>query len=66
MTILKPGTHYWCTCGKSKTNPFCDGAHKGSSKKPVAFEVTEEKDYPICGCGKTKNPPYCDGSHDQN
>jgi len=65
MTILKPGTHYWCACGKSKNGAFCDGSHKGTGKEPFAFEVTEEKDYSICGCGKTKNPPYCDGSHDE-
>ena len=58
-------TYYWCSCGKSQNQPFCDGAHTGSSFEPVAF--TAEKDGPmyLCQCKHTKNPPYCDGSHNE-
>ncbi len=65
MPVLKPGTYYWCSCGKSEKGLFCDGSHKESDKEPVSFEVTEEKDVGLCGCRKTKNPPYCDGTHKQ-
>ena len=65
MPVLKPGKYYWCSCGKSKKELFCDGSHKDSGKEPVMFEVTEEQDVPLCGCRKTKNQPYCDGSHEQ-
>jgi CDGSH iron-sulfur domain-containing protein 3 len=56
-------TYYWCACGQSANQPFCDGSHKGSSFVPKPF--TAEKDGPawLCGCKTTKNSPFCDGSH---
>ncbi len=56
-------TVYWCSCGQSKNQPFCDGSHKGSSFVPV--ELTPEKSEAVflCLCKHTKNPPFCDGSH---
>ena len=56
-------TYYWCACGKSAQQPFCDGSHMGSGFTPKAF--TAEKDGPayLCGCKHSKNPPFCDGSH---
>ncbi|HUI44410.1 MAG TPA: CDGSH iron-sulfur domain-containing protein [Nitrospirota bacterium] len=63
MTTLEPGTYYWCTCGKSAKAPFCDGAHKGSGKEPLAFEVAETRKAALCACRRTKKAPYCDGAH---
>jgi CDGSH-type Zn-finger protein len=63
MVTLEPGTYYWCACGKSGNEPFCDGAHKGSGKEPVAFEVSESRKFALCACGRTKKAPYCDGAH---
>lgn len=60
---LEPGTYYWCTCGKTKTSPFCDGSHKGTAKQPLQFTVAEKKQAALCNCGRTKTPPYCDGTH---
>lgn len=64
---LKPETQYsWCTCGLSKDDPWCDGAHKipvVTGFKSLKFFVPKEGTYSICGCKHTKNPPYCDGSH---
>ena len=60
---LEPGTYWWCSCGKSKTQPFSDGAHSGSSFSPVEVTVTEKKKVGLCGCKQTKNSPLCDGSH---
>ncbi len=53
----------WCACGRSATQPFCDGTHKGSDLSPVIVTVEKEGDVAWCGCKRTKTPPYCDGSH---
>ncbi|MDT7941828.1 MAG: CDGSH iron-sulfur domain-containing protein [Bacteroidota bacterium] len=60
---LKAGTYWWCACGRSAQQPFCDGSHKGSSFRPLKVEMTEEKKVYLCGCKHTKNPPFCDGTH---
>jgi CDGSH-type Zn-finger protein len=62
------GTHYWCGCGHSAAQPFCDGAHKAASTDsvtnwPMPVEVKEAGKKPWCGCKHTKTPPYCDGAH---
>lgn len=56
-------TYYWCACGKSSNQPFCDGSHKGSEFSPVKFTAPETKAKMLCACKQTKNAPYCDGSH---
>jgi len=63
MMELEPGTYYWCSCGKTKKEPFCDGSHKDTGKTPVEFVVTEKKKAGLCTCGRTKKAPYCDGTH---
>jgi CDGSH-type Zn-finger protein len=62
---LKPGKYYWCTCGQSAAQPFCDGSHArlNTGMTPVEITLTETKKVALCGCKKTANPPYCDGSH---
>ncbi|CAO4840037.1 MAG: hypothetical protein CNLJKLNK_00437 [Holosporales bacterium] len=62
-TLEEGKTYYWCTCGLSKNDPFCDGAHKGTGQKSLPFQVQETCTQKLCGCKKTQNPPYCDGSH---
>ena len=59
----EPGVYWWCACGRSKTQPFCDGSHKGTEFSPVKTEIKEKKTAAWCGCKHTKNPPFCDGSH---
>lgn len=57
------GTHFWCACGRSQRQPYCDGSHKGTDVQPLKFEADEEKLVAYCGCKRTKTPPYCDGTH---
>lgn len=57
------GTHYWCSCGKSKNQPFCDGSHKGTGMQPIAFVIDEKKEVALCMCKRSENAPYCDGTH---
>lgn len=56
-------SYYWCACGKSASQPFCDGSHKGSEFSPVRFDATESKTVYFCGCKQAGNAPLCDGSH---
>ena len=60
---LEAGTYYYCSCGKSANQPFCDGSHQGSDFTPQVFELDEKKTVALCQCKQTKTPPFCDGSH---
>lgn len=60
---LEPGTYYWCTCGQSSNQPFCNGSHKGTDFTPLAFELTTQKTVALCNCKHTANQPFCDGAH---
>ena len=57
--------YYWCACGLSKSQPFCDGSHKGTGITPLAFSVEQTKSAWLCTCKKTANKPYCDGTHNK-
>lgn len=56
-------SYFWCACGKSATQPFCDGSHKGTGFKPIKYQATESKKEFFCGCKQSANKPLCDGSH---
>ncbi|MCB1736689.1 MAG: CDGSH iron-sulfur domain-containing protein [Gammaproteobacteria bacterium] len=56
-------TYYWCSCGRSASQPFCDGSHKGTEFSPQAFSVEESRKAGLCGCKHSANPPFCDGTH---
>jgi len=56
-------TYYWCTCGLSKKQPFCDGSHKSTSLTPQAFTAESDGDAYLCQCKASANPPFCDGTH---
>lgn len=53
----------WCACGRSKTQPFCDGSHQPTGFTPIVFKVDNSGEYYLCQCKQSKNKPYCDGSH---
>jgi CDGSH iron-sulfur domain-containing protein 3 len=56
-------SYFWCACGKSAAQPFCDGSHKGSDFTPVKFVAAATKTVHLCGCKHTADQPFCDGSH---
>ena len=61
---LEPGKSYWwCSCGRSAGQPFCDGSHKGTEFTPLETKVEERKSYALCQCKRTATVPWCDGSH---
>ena len=55
--------YFWCSCGQSKQQPFCDGSHKGTQHSPRKFTARKTETAYLCGCKKTSNSPFCDGTH---
>lgn len=66
LVTLEPGPFAWCSCGKSSTQPFCDGTHKGTRFIPVLFKIAEKRDAWLCQCKQSKNAPFCDKTHKKN
>lgn len=61
---VKAGKRYlWCSCGRSKSQPFCDGSHAGTDFLPVLFKAERDEDVIFCGCKQTGSRPFCDGAH---
>ena len=56
-------SYFWCSCGQSKRQPFCDGSHKGSTFEPVKYTAEANKKVLFCGCKHSSKQPLCDGSH---
>ena len=63
VDVVAGKTYWWCACGKSATQPFCDGSHKGSEFTPVKYQATESKQAWFCACKHSAHSPLCDGSH---
>ena len=56
-------TYYWCKCGLSNNQPYCDGSHSETEFNPIDFTVEKAKTAYLCRCKQTTKPPYCDGTH---
>ncbi|MCU0838594.1 MAG: CDGSH iron-sulfur domain-containing protein [Rhodospirillales bacterium] len=57
--------YWWCACGRSQKQPFCDSSHKGTGFAPVAFTAEKSGTVWFCGCKRTASEPVCDGTHQQ-
>lgn len=57
------GTKFYCVCGLSDNQPYCDGSHKGTGCAPMKVEIEADRRCAYCGCRQSKELPFCDGSH---
>ena len=65
VEVEKNKSYFWCSCGLSSKQPFCDGSHKNTEFSPVKFMADETKKKFFCTCKQTNNQPFCDGSHNK-
>lgn len=63
IDVEKDKDYYWCACGLSKSQPFCDGSHKGGEFVPTKYNADESKTVYFCGCKQSKSGALCDGTH---
>lgn len=56
-------TYWWCSCGRSQKQPFCDGSHKGTEFTPLKYDAVQTGKAWFCACKQTANAPLCDGTH---
>ena len=63
VQATEPGTYAWCACGRSGTQPFCDGSHAGTEFSPQVVTIEEAKNVAWCGCKRSGNGAFCDGTH---
>ena len=62
---VDPGNYAWCACGKSQSQPYCDGSHRDTDITPMVTQIETKKTVAWCGCKHSNNKPFCDGSHNQ-
>ena len=65
VNVEQGKSYFWCSCGKSSNQPFCDGSHKGTEFKPVIYTAKLTKKMFFCVCKQTNDQPFCDGSHNK-
>jgi CDGSH-type Zn-finger protein len=63
VEVTAEKSYFWCACGRSANQPFCDGSHKGTGLEPVRFTAEADGRVFFCGCKATGKAPLCDGSH---
>jgi CDGSH iron-sulfur domain-containing protein 3 len=63
VTVEAGKSYWWCACGKSQKQPFCDGSHKTTSFTPLEYQATKSGPVWFCGCKHSHNTPLCDGTH---
>ena len=63
INVIEGKSYFWCTCGISLKQPFCDGSHKGTKFTPFKYLADQTKKVFFCSCKQTNDQPLCDGSH---
>lgn len=63
VTVEAGRTYWWCACGRSKSQPFCDGSHKGTEFAPLRYRATESAPKWFCVCKQSEKRPFCDGAN---
>jgi len=63
VTVEAGKSYWWCACGLSRRQPFCDGSHKATTFTPVEYKAQESTTVWFCGCKHTHDAPLCDGTH---
>ena len=63
VEVKQGKTYYWCRCGRSAKQPFCDGSHEGTEFSPLEYKAEASKKVYFCGCKHSGNKPLCDGTH---
>jgi len=63
VELVAGRTYWWCACGLSKTQPFCDGSHKSTVFNPVQYLAERSGTAYLCACKQTRTAPMCDGTH---
>ena len=64
VEVTEGKTYYWCACGRSAKQPYCDGSHQGTGIDPLGFAAEKTGTLYLCGCKRSANAPKCDGSHE--
>ena len=62
---IRDRNYFWCTCGESSKQPFCDGSHKGTEFSPMRYTADKDRKAWMCACKKTGKGPFCDGTHNK-
>jgi CDGSH-type Zn-finger protein len=65
VDVVEGKSYWWCACGRSKNQPFCDGSHQGTGFEPVEYVAPRSRKLFMCQCKKTLRAPICDGQHNK-
>lgn len=65
VEVTEGKNYFWCACGRSKNQPFCDGSHKDTGITPVKYTATKTGKVFFCGCKQSAKAPLCDGTHNK-